>query len=289
MSFNALAAETITLLLPHLPSDPSVVELGFQSFKVSAGTLKKIMERAPKSRQKRDADALRAIMEKSDDDREADTENFYRGLGFGSYTAIDIHSKFGCKLMDLNRDLMLEYGYRDTFDLVTNNGTGEHCFNQHLIFKNVHHLTKPGGIMLHVMPFLNWLNHGFFSFHPVLYADLAAANHYEIKMLAFGGCKGNRVSVNLEPSHRRTKENNGFLRGLRRFFIRGAADEQETVGLDETLSYVRRSPEFLRFTSALKRLEFAGNANVAIIVALKKMNDEPFCVPIQGRYAKQEA
>jgi len=35
------------------------------------------------------------------------------------------------------------------FQLVTNNGTGEHVFNQDAIYRNVHQLTVPGGLMLH--------------------------------------------------------------------------------------------------------------------------------------------
>ena len=41
-----------------------------------------------------------------------------------------------------------------------------------------HTLCKVGGVMLHVLPFVNYLNHGFFSFNPILFHDLAAANSY---------------------------------------------------------------------------------------------------------------
>ena len=45
-------------------------------------------------------------------------------------------------------------------DLVINNGTGEHVFNQHALFLNFHNLTKINGIMLNILPFIDWINHG---------------------------------------------------------------------------------------------------------------------------------
>ena len=34
--------------------------------------------------------------------------------------------------------------------------------------------------MLHVLPSINWNNHGFYNYHPVLFHDLAIHNDYEI-------------------------------------------------------------------------------------------------------------
>jgi hypothetical protein len=39
--------------------------------------------------------------------------------------------------------------------------------------------------MLHVMPFRGWLEHGFYSFNPTFYWDLAAANQYAVCFLAY--------------------------------------------------------------------------------------------------------
>ncbi len=64
-------------------------------------------------------------------------------------------------------------------DLVTDNGTGEHLFNQAQVWANQHELTKAGGVMLKIMPFTPWFNHGFYNFNPIIYRDVAAANNYK--------------------------------------------------------------------------------------------------------------
>jgi hypothetical protein len=61
-----------------------------------------------------------------------------------------------------------------------NNGTAEHVFNVGQLFKTMHERTKPLGLMLHDGPFTGWVNHGFYTFQPTLYLDLAAANDYEL-------------------------------------------------------------------------------------------------------------
>ena len=33
--------------------------------------------------------------------------------------------------------------------------------------------------MLNILPFIDWINHGFYNFNPI-FADLAASNNYEI-------------------------------------------------------------------------------------------------------------
>ncbi len=82
--------------------------------------------------------------------------------------------------MDLNKDLEAEYQFHEQFDVVTNNGTGEHVFDQAAVYRNAHKLTRAGGLMVHVMPFVNYVNHGFYSFHPNLYHALAVANGYDV-------------------------------------------------------------------------------------------------------------
>ena len=62
--------------------------------------------------------------------------------------------------------------------LFTNNGTGEHIFNQLSVFQNMHNLCKVGGFMLHVLPFQKHCDHGFYNFQPNLFAALAEQNDY---------------------------------------------------------------------------------------------------------------
>ena len=118
---------------------------------------------------------------------------YYAGLGARSYTAIDVNDTYGSLVMDLNKDLDAEYQFREQFDLVTNNGTGEHVFDQAAVYRNAHKLTRPGGLMVHVMPFVNYVNHGFYSFHPNLYHALAVANRYDVLGLGIATRDGRGV------------------------------------------------------------------------------------------------
>lgn len=112
-------------------------------------------------------------------------QDMYARLGFNCYRSIDATGAQGSLVYDLNRDLRADYGFTDTFDVVTNLGTAEHCFNQYQVFKNMHDVCKPGGLMVHQAPCAGNVNHGFYNYHPRLFADLAAANQYKILRLDF--------------------------------------------------------------------------------------------------------
>jgi len=100
------------------------------------------------------------------------TQAFYESLGF-SYLALDVNENMGSVIVDLN-----ETGHTYRADLVTNNGTSEHIFNQAAIFQNAHDMSTD--LMIHILPFTPWLNHGFYNYNPILFRDLAFANDYEI-------------------------------------------------------------------------------------------------------------
>jgi len=105
----------------------------------------------------------------------------YNRSRFSSYDAIDINGgSENVHTFDLNLDLTSTYGFTKTFDLVTNLGTLEHCFDQASGFRNMHRLTKTGGIMIHCLPSQGLVNHAFYNYHPRLIAELAKANGYEI-------------------------------------------------------------------------------------------------------------
>jgi hypothetical protein len=70
-----------------------------------------------------------------------------------------------------------------------NAGTAEHIFNVGQFFRTAHELTRPGGLMIHVMPFRGWLEHGFYSFNSTFYWDLAAANGYTMLIHAYAELK----------------------------------------------------------------------------------------------------
>jgi len=120
------------------------------------------------------------------------TEQYYAMLGCDDYDTIDLDFS-----ATIYADLNLPFHYGKEYDLVVNNGTGEHIFDQANLFYNMHHLCKKGGIILCVLPWINWLNHGFYSVHPALFRDLANANDYEIVLLYAGDRDRTCISENL--------------------------------------------------------------------------------------------
>lgn len=115
------------------------------------------------------------------------TKEFYESLGF-SYLALDVNEDMGAQICDLNKT-----GHSLKADLVTNNGTSEHIFNQAAVFQNAHDMSAD--LMLHVLPFTPWLNHGFYNYNPILFRDLAAANDYEMLHTSIANRVGDYVEL----------------------------------------------------------------------------------------------
>lgn len=198
-------------------------------------------------------------------------KDYFLAQGYADYVAIDVNDKFGSLVMDLSRPLAETYGYRETFDLVINNGTGEHIFNQFEVYRNAHRLCAVNGLMLHIMPFIGFLNHGFFSFHPLLYLDLASANGYLVEALGIGERWG---------EHR-------WLRGG--FSPDGYA---QVTKLDRSI-HMKRAWSWRRsaLEQAIRTVEAASRrhnnatvGNVMVIAVLRKRTDADFVAPFQGKY-----
>jgi len=156
--------------------NPSVIELGNQRLRID----KKLKDRV-------------YPMLGLPNSNPTSTKEFYESIGFSKYLAIDVNTEKDAIALDLNLDLRKEYNYTEQYDLVTNNGTGEHIFNQLTVFKNVHDLCKVGGIMIHNLPFTGYLDHGFYNFQPNLFVELARSNKYTMKHLWIGSSDGKRV------------------------------------------------------------------------------------------------
>jgi Methyltransferase domain len=106
-----------------------------------------------------------------------------KACGF-QYAALDIFDAEDTVLFDLNRQEPTPE-MRDSYDLVTNFGTTEHIVNQYLAFKTMHEITKPGGVMFHELPLSGFHTHGYFSYNPLFFKELAEANQYEVVMQAY--------------------------------------------------------------------------------------------------------
>lgn len=303
MTFNPLAGAVVAELLQYLPRDPSVMELGNQRFTVSDEILKEIIKNFRNRATKVDTDILASFLNKSREEKYPLTEAFYLALGFRSYSAIDVNSKYGSLIMDLNYDLRAHYEYSETFDLITNNGTGEHIFNQFTVLKNMHSLTSVGGIMLHIMPFVNWINHGFYSFHPILYADLAAANDYKVVKFSIANRWGFEVPVNLTRNHTANQlttsnldEVRKGLKPVQKFIQRlgiSKTDKVTEIAISDLLVDIRPSNKGSVIECAIQSIikhekDITGSnfPNVMVVAALRKQTDRQFIVPMQGKYVR---
>ena len=101
------------------------------------------------------------------------TKSFYLANGYRSYLALDVNTKKDAIICDLNRSVK-EQGIDRQFDLVTNNGTGEHIFDQRMVFQNTHDLCKTGGIILNCLPLSPWINHGFYNYKPIFFMEFSS-------------------------------------------------------------------------------------------------------------------
>jgi len=181
---------------------------------------------------------------------------YFEDLGFSDYLAIDINTELRSIAMDLNFILKEKYNYTTQFDYVTNNGTGEHIFDQRTVFENMHNLCKVGGTMINVLPFAPWFNHCFYSFHPGLFRDIAAANGYKWKFMWLAQNTGKYIDC--------------------------------PTDIDSWTHYEQKKPR-----KPLSQLEKAydelhdrdgASQNVSIVTAYTKTKDTPFQIPFQGRY-----
>jgi len=179
-----------------LPSSPSVIDMGNQTYAVDHTTLRDVIStlRSGKAHERYSISysALESFLQKSwaktpnaPNQNVPLTTDLYRALGFSPIDAIDINGKFGSFVMDLNENLLTTYNFSTQYDLVTNMGVSEHLFDQAVFFENAHQLTKPGGIMFFILPFTGFINHGFFNYQPRFFEDLAAANEYTLHQLLF--------------------------------------------------------------------------------------------------------
>lgn len=107
----------------------------------------------------------------------ASAGDFFKYVGL-EYKSIDADGWYG-EPFDLNLDDVREED-RGSFCLCINGGTTEHLIDQSNAFRVIHDLTRPGGLMVHTVPFLASVDHGFFNYNPNFFWALARFNSYEV-------------------------------------------------------------------------------------------------------------
>lgn len=250
MTFNYLAVLKSLEIFNFTEKPKSIVNLGVQTLTVPHQFIDHIIKNELCHNDL--IPQLYKLKERLRDKKQVSTSEFFKIIGFQNYKSIDINEQDNSLPFDLNNVIEDIYNYKDEYDLVINNGTGEHVFNQFALFKNMHNLCKKNGFMLHIYPFIDWINHGFFSIHPIAFADLSAANGYEIMKISFANSNGAEVSYKNELNH-----------------IFGQLKPNDL-----------KSDIFKIMELAKKNLE----KNILLVSILKKKSNNTFRIPLQGKY-----
>lgn len=110
-----------------------------------------------------------------------------------TYLAFDVANGYRTQIFDLNKEELPE-DQRGSFDTVLNFGTTEHVINQLNAFRVIHDAVKVGGYIVHDIPAIGHIDHGFFCYTPRFFFDLAGYNQYEIVDFSYSmGGPGNDI------------------------------------------------------------------------------------------------
>jgi hypothetical protein len=109
----------------------------------------------------------------------------FEAIGMG-YTAIDIAIGYKTTVVDLNSQRLPDHMV-GAFDSVVNIGTSEHILNQMNTFAAVHAACKPGGQIMHIVPSIGWVDHGYFCYTSRFFFDMAGYNSYDVVDMWYDG------------------------------------------------------------------------------------------------------
>ena len=201
----------------------------------------------------------------------------YQQLGIANYDSIDHMDPTATLHGDLNYPLKLS----NKFDIVTDFGTMEHCFNIESFLSNMHEATEVNGVMLHVVPTAHGYNHGFYNFNSTLFLDLATANRYEI------------LDIRYVPSHAAQSfiSNREFRNKSAKMSVIRSISHLSVLNRQDSLYITLLIMRFKIFFSLrllprrlyLRTLFLSGDQ---LFVALRKINSDRFVIPSQNKYSR---
>lgn len=106
------------------------------------------------------------------------------------HTSIDLNGKDGAIALDLSKPLL---GWKP-FDVVTNFGTAEHVSDYWQCLKNMHDLTRIGGLMFHVSPAKDhWPGHGMHYVNLLTFKILSELCGYDVAFIERHPSMGNFI------------------------------------------------------------------------------------------------
>ena len=249
MSFNYIAAiSCIECKNLYLPKESIAIDLGCQTPSIIIDNIIKFLQN---NKKKIHDDQILNLSKLKN--IKFSTYDFFKSINYVDYKSIDINGALDSYQFDLNFIINEKYNFQEQFDLVINNGTGEHIFNQYSFFKNFHNLTKKNGFMLNILPFIDWINHGFYNFNPIIFADMAASNNYEIIKISLA----NRWGAEIELKK-----------------------EEQLVFFEQ----IKPKNNNSNFSKLIEIAKDKLGPNIILKTILKKNDDSSFQIPLQGKY-----
>tara|TARA_B100000963_G_C22614715_1_gene666696 strand:+ start:1495 stop:2340 length:846 start_codon:yes stop_codon:yes gene_type:complete len=249
MTFNPIAALNVFESRNMISyENPKAIDLGSQTASINNVFIQSLIKQN-KMLNKSQKDGLVNLSNK----KNFTTEDYFISIGFKEYRSIDINGAYKSLQFDLNKNILETYNYNKKYDLVINNGTGEHVFNQYNLFLNFHNLTRRNGIMLNILPFIDWINHGFYNFNPIFFADLAASNNYKI------------IKLSLANRH-------------------GAELKLEGDNFSILFEQIKPEKNNSKFKKMIEIAKDKIGKNILLVVITRKMSDSIFKIPLQGKY-----
>ncbi len=168
-----------------------------------------------------------------------------------TYDAIDIADGYKTTIVDLNFQSLPETFVKSA-DVVLNFGTSEHILNQANVFKTIHEACKSGGMIMHQLPAIGFVDHAYYCYTGRFFYDLAAYNEYELLDIWFDG------------NYTDSEDIYSSTRAYQRYFPH-VSKRVAAIGVDDRE----------------KRVAALRIPTVAINVVLRKVKDRPFGIMVE--------
>ncbi len=108
-----------------------------------------------------------------------DDITLFKLLGFHKVHSAD-YSDYESSTYKLDFNQPIPTSLHHQYDYIFDGGTLEHIFNFFQSLKNIHHLLKANGTIIHSSPSNNHVDHGYYMFSPSVFYDYYAVNKYQV-------------------------------------------------------------------------------------------------------------
>jgi SAM-dependent methyltransferase len=247
-----------------LPNGGNVLDIG--SSNLYAATIQELHNLAADFGQKLDGDFIERLSRGSAYGHGITRNESFVGellerLGL-TYLAFDIANGYRTQILDLNSEALPDK-LRGTFDTVLNFGTTEHVINQLNAFRVIHDAVKVGGQIVHELPTVGYIDHGYFCYTPRFFFDLAGYNEYEVIDFAYQGpLPGNDI-------HAIVRDYQSYFPALTSYLTK------------EGLLEPRKPSAWVAISRALGLKQEPTPPNISSFLIVRKTKDLPLRLPME--------